>query len=308
MRTSVLGFGLSAGLSVGLSAGLSAAASPLGKTVEIAPGVNLPTIGLGTCCGSDPKVGLAPWLEAGGISIDTAFDYSDQRDIAAVLKAKQIPRDSVFITTKVPAGFGNATDCDPDPEITMRYVRENLAELGVDQVDLVLIHCPCSASSRAPTKNGTASNNALYKGAEMALAAGLTRSIGISNYRSADIDALDYKVTPAVNQCRMGINTAHDDDSIAYCQAHGITYQSYQIMDGCPFGDKDLAAIAAKHSKSQSQVCLRWVLDRGCAMAVGTGSNASLAADYAKENLDIYDFSLTADEVALLNTKAKATE
>ena len=139
-------------------AGLSfgAAASPLGKTVEIAPGVHLPTVGLGTCCGSDPKVGLEPWLEAGGVSVDTAFDYADQEAIGAILKAKAVPRDAVFITTKVPAGFGNATDCDPDPEITMRYVRENLAELGVEQVDLVLIHCPCSAHSRAPTINGTA--------------------------------------------------------------------------------------------------------------------------------------------------------
>ena len=140
---------------------MSAVLTSLGPTVTIAPGVSMPSINLGTCCGSEPKVGLDPWLSAGGTGIDTAWDYHDQVDIRSGLaKHPDIKRDQLFITTKVPAGFGNSTDCDPDPEITVRYVKENLVELGVDQVDLVLIHRPCqpAGSPRGPAKDPVASN------------------------------------------------------------------------------------------------------------------------------------------------------
>ena len=101
----------------------------------------------------------------------------------------------------------------------------------------------------------------------------------------------------------MSVKT-HDDDTIRYCQAHGIVHEAYFAMKGCPFDDQRVAAIAAAHNASASQVCLRYILDRGCAMAVGTGADASKVGPYAKENLGIYSFSLTADEVATLSSVA----
>lgn len=269
------------------------------------------TMNLGTCCGSKPSVGLPAWLAAGGTGIDTAYDYQDQADIAKIIHGPDAPpREKLFITTKVPAGFGNQSDCDPDPDIPVRYIKENLKELQIDQVDLALLHRPCQASQ---TKDPVASNNALWKGMQKALEMGLVRAIGVSNYRTADLKALDQTVLPAVNQCRMGIafppgtwgllpkGMAHDDDTIDYCQSKGILYESYQAMKGCPFTDSNLQKIAAKHNVTTSQVCLRWVLDRGCASATGTGADASKVAAYAKENLDVYSFTLAPEEVALLN-------
>ena len=72
-------------------------------------------------------------------------------------------------------------------------------------------------------------------------------------------------------------------------------------MKGCPFTNPAVTKIATAHQKSAAQICLRWVLERGCILATGTGSDATKAAAYAKENLDIYDFSLSADEVKTLN-------
>ena len=206
----------------------------------------MPTINLGTCCGSDPKIGLTPWLATGANGIDTAWDYHDQTDIAAILKAGHVDRSTLFITTKVPAGFGNATDCDPDPEITVRYVKENLAELEIDQVDLVLIHRPCqpASSSRGPSKDPVASNNALWKGAQMVLEMNLTRAIGVSNYVAADLKALEGP-KPKVNQCYMSL-TKWDKETVEYCHAQSIQYESYQAMKGCPFTDKTVTALAAK--------------------------------------------------------------
>ena len=124
---------------------LAAASLPGGPaTVLIAPGVHMPRLNLGTCCGSDPTVGVKAWFAAGGTGIDTAWDYKDQPAIAAQLRASGKKRGAYFLTTKVPAGIGalegNRTDCDNSGNLTqlaLDYVRANVLQLGVDQVDLV---------------------------------------------------------------------------------------------------------------------------------------------------------------------------
>jgi diketogulonate reductase-like aldo/keto reductase len=269
-----------------------AAPPPTGKTVTLNNGVIMPSMNLGTCCGSEPKVGLQPWLDAGGVGID----YHDQTDIAQIIKS--VPRSSIFLTTKVPAGFGNKTDCAADPNVALNYVRENLKELGVDQVDLALVHRPCQ---RSQTSDPAAANNALWKGMQQALALNLTRAIGVSNYKKADLEALDMGgAVPSVNQCQMSV-THHDDESIAYCQSKGIVFESYFTMKGCPWNNADVKTIAANHNVSISQVCLRYVLDRGGAIAAGTGADPAKVGPYAAENLDIYGFALTADEMDTLS-------
>jgi diketogulonate reductase-like aldo/keto reductase len=268
------------------------AGQALGPTVEIAKGVKMPTLSLGTCCGSDPSVGLTPWFAAGGRGIDTAWDYHDQPVIGNILKqSTSPPRNEVFILTKIPAGFGNSTDCNADPSIAMRYVEDDIAQLQVQQVDLVLLRAPC---------NSPASNNALWQGLEHALAQGLTRSIGVSNYNSAQLAALKFTTKPALNQCRMGVDY-HDDATISYCQKNGIFYESYDAIKGCPTSDQRVLNIAKAHNKSSYQICLRWVLERGCVVAAGTGNDPKTVGAYAKENMDIYVWSLTASEITTLN-------
>lgn len=289
---------------------VGASASALGPTVEIATGVHMPTMNLGTCCGSEPQVGLPGWFAAGGVGVDTAWDYLDQPVIAASLKTLGVKREDVFITSKVPAGIGFmnnlTTTCAVDPEAALQYVREDLLQLGVDHVDLVILHGPCELMN---VSDPAASNNALWTGLQQALAQGLTRAIGVSNYNAEQLTALNGPA-PAVNQCFMSINgtgffppfLARDEPTIAYCQAKGIVYESYEAVSGCPTHDARVQAIAKGYGKTTVQVCLRWVLERGCAIAAGTGSDATTAAQYAKENLALYDFSLTAEEVAYLNS------
>jgi len=273
--------------------------SPAGKTVTLNNGVVMPSINLGTCCGSKPSVGLQPWLDAGGVGIDTAYDYHDQTDIASVIHGTSAPkRESLFFTTKIPAGFGTKDDCKADPSIAVNYIKENLKELGVVYVDLALVHRPCQPHQ---TSDPVAANNALWKGMQQALALNLTRAIGVSNYAKADLEALDTSaVVPAVNQCDMSVEK-HDDETIAHCQSKGIIYESYFTMKGCPFDNAVVKQIAAGHNVSAAQVCLRYVLDRGGIIACGTGADSSTVASYAKENLDIYGFALTPAEVTALS-------
>eukprot|EP01051_Picozoa_sp_SAG22_P000151 SAG22_NODE_3_length_48349_cov_158.681180_12_plen_181_part_00 len=159
-------------------ASTATAVTPTGKTVELAPGVLMPSVNLGTCCGSDPRVGIAPWFAAGGTGIDTAMDYGDQTQIAAVLKGAGKPRSSYFVTTKIPVhgkGIGPLTAA-----YALKAVTEDVKELGVGRLDLVLIHHPAT----------DAENIALWKGMEMAVRANLTKTIGLSNFNKEQIEAL----------------------------------------------------------------------------------------------------------------------
>lgn len=282
------------------------------KMRKLNDGTSMPSVNLGTCCGSDPKVGLKPWLTeakpvmgSDPIGIDTAWDYHDQTDIGAILKSEKIERSSIYVTTKIPTGFGNATDCTADPSVVMRYMKENLDELGLDHVDLALLHHPCTKGSRAnPSgKDEPKIDGALWKGLLQAQKAGMVKSIGISNYKAADIQGVDWGETkPAVNQCHLSIGQ-HDDETIAYCIKEGITYEAYGTMRSCygkPY-TPTLDKIAKAHNTGTAQVCLRWVLQRGAVMAVGTGSNPTSIANYTKEDLDIFGFELTAAEMATIN-------
>eukprot|EP00729_Bicosta_minor_P002518 gene2518-14775_t len=112
-----------------------AVGSQVSKMVKLNDGTMMPSVNLGTCCGSDPDIGLKPWLTearlvmgASPIGIDTAWDYKDQPQIASILESTGTKRSNVFLTTKIPTGFGNATDCLADPTIVTRYMKENLAQ------------------------------------------------------------------------------------------------------------------------------------------------------------------------------------
>jgi len=256
----------------------------------------MPRINLGTCCGSQPKVGLEPWYQAGGIGVDTALDYGVQKDIAAVLKQGLVPREKIFITTKIPAGIGIETGfCIGGADKAIQQVKRDISELGVKYVDLVLLHAPCLIASQ---------NLAMWQGLEEALAQNLTRAIGVSNYKAENLEQLmkGSKVKPAVDQCHMGVGS-HDDATIKYAQANGITYEAYDAMRNCPFDDPELLSMATAHNVSTAQVCLRWVLQKGAVMAVGTGANASHVGKYAAEDLDLYSFTLTDDEMDRLSKK-----
>eukprot|EP01065_Artemidia_motanka_P050881 TRINITY_DN8800_c0_g1_i1.p1 TRINITY_DN8800_c0_g1~~TRINITY_DN8800_c0_g1_i1.p1 ORF type:complete len:276 (+),score=94.95 TRINITY_DN8800_c0_g1_i1:60-887(+) len=260
------------------------------KTVEIAPGVFMPKVNLGTCCGSDPKVGVAPWLADGGVGIDTAFNYQDQPAIAAALATAGAKREDVFILSKVPA----TSNCAGGAAQSFQHVQDDLKQLNTDYVDVVLLHHPCPSD---------ADNQALWQGLVQALEKNMTRAIGVSNYNQAQIEGLlkVSSVKPAVNQCEMSVKT-HDDATIAYCQKMGITYEAFDTMRGCDFSSPLINSIAKKHNATAAQVCLRYVIDRDCVLAVGTGANSSTVVPYTKENLGVYDFQLTQDEIKQLSS------
>ena len=327
---------------------LATAVALVNETKEISPGIYMHRINMGTCCGSD-TTGLPGWLAAGGRGIDTAYDYGKQvsgglqADLAkAIEEYPGVSREDVFITTKIPAGLGlSPQDCRAATvESTVEEVKRNLRELNTSYVDLTLLHAPCRSGT-----GGTAANAILWKGLEEAHKQGLSRAIGVSNYKQPQLAALLAEATtkPAVNQCELSVGH-HDDETIAYCKAQGITYEAYEAMRGCPFSNAQVTrrapaapellhtrlarqrpaglgaavlvpphcpiaspppqvqAIAKSHGVGVSQVCLRWVLQKGAIMAVGIGANVTKMPTYAAEDLALYGFKLTESDMALLDS------
>jgi diketogulonate reductase-like aldo/keto reductase len=284
--------------------------SPRPHTTEIAPNVRMPYVALGTCCGSDPNLGLPAWINASSalfpnttLAIDTAYDYDDQADIAIQLRRTKTPRRNVFITTKIPG----AAFLNKDPKIVcpsrdfracaLRAVKTDLAQLDVSAVDLLLLHDPGLA-------NETATTAALWQGLQDALRAGLTRSIGVSNFNSTQLDELVAQPTtttaPAVNQIAMGVGGARPEATLAACARHRITPQAYWTLRNCPFDDPVLVGVARAHGAdvSTAMVCIAWVLGRGVLVAAGTGANASKVGRNTREDLGASALVLTADEMA----------
>jgi len=301
--------------------GATAAGSAITTHIKLNDGNQFPSINLGTCCGSKPAVGIPGWIGAGGFGIDTSIDYKDEADIATALKKIGTTRRSaLYITTKITAGCGKPADCAADSSLAIASVKQSLKNLGTTYIDMILLHRPCQQSTQkcsiqpklsnctgpCPIAEPSNSNAALWAGLVQAKKAGLVKSIGVSNYNAAELAALPAPI-PAINQCEMSIE-GYDNVTLNYCQANGIVYESYGAMRGCPFNSSVVTAIAnaprpqsPPTGVSTAQVCLRWALQRGVAIAAGTGADAETAGAYAKENLGIFGFELTGSEMMQLN-------
>ena len=166
-----------------------AAVAPPDDRLEIAPGVYMPRVSCGhpDDQAKNATAATLAWILAGGMGIDTADSYHNQPEIAVAIAASGVERKKLFITTKVP--------CEGD---VYANIEEDLRELQTSYVDLMLIHFPC--------KDLDGTRNA-WKALQAAHNAGLARSIGVSNFLAADLDAVMALggVTPSLNQCQMSV-------------------------------------------------------------------------------------------------------
>merc|ERR1712196_646737 len=201
--------------SEGTRSQFSAAVQNTMPTKEIAPGVQLPLVNIGTwLAGSkteDPHEITKNWLELGFRGIDTALIYNDQDKIAAAIKESGIPREDIIITSKIPGCFNAKSSIDSD-----------LKQLNVDYIDLMLIHSPIGLS--CPNT---------WKVLEDYVAQGKLKAIGVSNFNVKQMQQVMDKATIpiAVNQIEYNV-FSHDEDIIAFCDANNITVEAYSPLSG----------------------------------------------------------------------------
>jgi diketogulonate reductase-like aldo/keto reductase len=247
--------------------------------VEIAPGVSMPLLGFGTweMRGKSAQNAVARALEVGYRHIDTARMYRNETEVGRALAASGVPREDVFVTTKMwPDRAGNER----------ASIEESLDALGLDQVDLWLVHWP----------PGGARPDVWERFLE-AQAEGLARAVGVSNYSVGQLDELERATgrLPAVNQIEWS-PALHDADTLGEHRRRRVQLEGYSPLKTVDLRDRRLGEIADAHGVTPAQVVIRWHLEHEV-VVIPKSANA----DRIAENADVLGFSLGADEVAELD-------
>ena len=223
-------------------------------------------------------------LEVGYRHIDTAQMYQNEQGVGEAIAASGIARDELYVTTKLNNGFHA-------PDDARRAFEESLEKLGLDRVDLFLVHWPL------PTLYGGDYVSTWRTLAEF-LADGRATSIGVSNFQPAHLDRIieETGVAPAVNQIEVHPYFTNEAARAASIR-HGVEVEAWSpIAQGKVLDDDVIGKIAADHGKTPSQVTLRWHVERGDIVFP-----KSMHVERMRENFDIFDFTLTADEVAQIS-------
>lgn len=254
------------------------------RTVTLNSGYEMPAAGLGTYALSDEECynSVTALLEDGGRLIDTASYYGNEESVGRAIRDSDVPRKEIFVTTKI-----YPTEFD-DPE---GAIEACLERLDIGYIDLMLLHHPGDGDVEA------------YHALEEAVEDGKVHSIGLSNWYVEELEEFlpQVNITPAVVQ-----NEIHpyyqEKDVVPYIQELGIVVNEYSPFGGRGhtaelFEDEVIASIAKAHDVTSAQVILRWNLQRG--VVVNPGSSDP---EHIRENLDIFDFELTEDEMEKIST------
>lgn len=242
----------------------------------------VPSLGYGTFQLSvdETQDCVATALEVGYRHIDTAQAYGNEEQVGRALAASSVNRDDVFLTTKVQRTNARRED-------VLASAQESVTRLGVDHVDLLLLHWP--AGDIAPLEETMAALSEVRE-------AGLTRHIGVSNFPS-DLLAQAYALAPIVTNQVEHHPYLHVDAIQRVIDAQGGFLTAYSpIARGEVLDDATIQAIAAEHDATPAQVALRWLLQRG---AVAIPKSAK--PDRIRANFDVFGFELSDDDMAAID-------
>jgi 2,5-diketo-D-gluconate reductase A len=250
------------------------------NTVTLNNGAELPLVGFGTwqLHGQEAYDATRYALEIGYRHLDTATMYGNEAEVGQALRDSGVPREHVFVTTKLP------------PERAGREqdtLAASLRALGVQQVDLWLIHWPPAGGSSVR----------IWREFISARDAGLVRSIGVSNYSTAQIDELVSATgeTPVVNQIPWS-PFDYSARTVAESRERGVVVEGYSPLRGSELGHPVLGEIAERHGVTVAQVILRWHVEHRIPVIPKSARKERIEA-----NLDLFGFELTGDELIRLN-------
>jgi diketogulonate reductase-like aldo/keto reductase len=247
-------------------------------TRKLADGSDMPLLGLGVwqVDPGDEAENAVRWaLELGYRHIDTAQAYGNEESVGRALAASGVPRDEVFVTTKF-----NPNRDDPAAE-----AERSLERLGIDRLDLYLIHWPGGGPTWA------------WPGMQQAKEAGYTRSIGISNFNVGEIDALlaEADTPPVVNQIQFS-PWKYRRELLDACEDRQIALEPYSPLNTADLDDTTLREIAQRHGRTPAQVILRWCVHRNLPTIP-----KSVRRERIEENGQLFDFELSDEDVAALD-------
>lgn len=254
-------------------------------TLTLANGVSMPLLGLGTWPMNDAEaaVAVAKALDMGYRLVDTAENYENERGVGEGIRKSGVSRADVFVTTKFNRKWHSVDGAREACEAS-------LARMGLDYIDLLLVHWPNPDQDRFVEA---------YQGLVRLLDAGLVRAIGTSNFKPAHLQRLfDLGLVPHLNQIQLDPYHLRND-LVDIHRAKGIATGAWRPL-GCGnamLADPLITAVAERHGRTAAQVILRWLTQQGF---VATPKSADPLRQ--AQNLDIFGFTLSADEMAVLGT------
>lgn len=248
--------------------------------VTLHDGVEIPQLGFGVFQVPPEKTqdAVEEALETGYRHIDTAAAYRNERGVGAAIAASGIPRDEIFVTTKL---WNSAQGY----ESTLGAFEKSIARLGMDYVDLYLIHWPVPTEGRALDT---------WRAFEKIYAEGGSRTIGVSNFRVEDLEQLEREAEtlPTVNQIELHPHFPQAELR-AWHREHGIATESWSpLAQGGLLVNETIAAVAARHDRTPAQAILRWHLQLGNVVIP-----KSVTPKRIRENFELFDFELSEDDM-----------
>ena len=261
-------------------------------TYKLSNGVEIPCIGFGTWQTPNGDVAVQAVqcaLESGYRHIDTAAVYGNEASVGKAIRMSGVRREELFVTTKL---WNNRHSYAQ----ALKAFDESLDKLGLDYLDLYLIHWPNPIDLREGDR-WIQANAEAWRAMEELYEAGRIRAIGISNFRVHHMEALlkTAKVVPHVNQIRLCPGDTQDE-TVAFSRAHGMLAEAYSPLGiGRIFEVPEMQALAQKYGRSIAQICIRWSLQRGYLPLP-----KSVTPSRIQENLKVFDFALDDEDVSLI--------
>jgi diketogulonate reductase-like aldo/keto reductase len=253
-------------------------------------GVKIPCVGFGTWQAPDGDVcvsSVKAAIKAGYRHIDTAAAYGNESSVGAAVKQSGVPRDELFITTKL-------WNDDRGYEGTLEAFENSMGKLGLEYLDLYLIHWPNPVKFR---NNWREANAGAWKAFEELYKAGRVRAIGVSNFHERHIEPLlkTASVAPMANQIRLCPGDIQND-VVEYSRKLNMVVEAYSPLGvGGIFRVPEIKAVAEKYGKTAAQVCIRWSLQMGFLPLP-----KSVTPSRIMENTDVFGFELADDDVKLI--------
>jgi diketogulonate reductase-like aldo/keto reductase len=258
--------------------------SPATSSIELNNGVEIPTLGLGVYQsgpGAETQQAVRFALDAGYRHIDTASAYGNEKDVGVAISSSRIARHDLFITTKL-------WNSDHGYEATLRAFDKSRIDLGLDYIDLYLIHWPVPGLRMES-----------WRAMEELLDRGLCRAIGVSNYtiRHLDEHLSTSAVAPAVNQVEFS-PFLYQKQLLDYCRERNIQIEAYSpLTQGKKLKHRVVKEISRKYGRTPAQILIRWAIEHRLVVIP-----KSVHRERIEENAQVFDFAISSQDMARLDS------